>query len=56
MTGGQMMIVLIVAMVMIASIVKSKQGHGRKRDRAGFEPGSTIESPDTRSCGTRSSN
>jgi uncharacterized protein YlxW (UPF0749 family) len=47
MTGGQMMIVLIVAMVMIASIVKSKQGHGRKRDRAGFEPGSTIESPDT---------
>ena len=31
MTGGQWMVVLIVAIVMIASIVKSRQGHSRRR-------------------------
>ncbi len=38
MTGGQMMVVLIVAMVMVASIIKARYGirHGR-RSRHGHE-------------------
>jgi uncharacterized protein YlxW (UPF0749 family) len=34
MTGGQMMVVLIVAIVMLASIIKSKHGY-RRRNRHG---------------------
>ena len=48
MSGGQMMVVLIVAIVMIASIIKSKHG-GRLRHRRGeaeFDP--AIESGETR--------
>jgi uncharacterized protein YlxW (UPF0749 family) len=49
MTGGQMMVVLIVAMVMIASIVKAKyqhlQGPRRGRHEHG-ESGHAIESAD----------
>ena len=33
MTGGQMMVVLIVAIVMFASIIKSKHGHTNRRIR-----------------------
>jgi uncharacterized protein YlxW (UPF0749 family) len=36
MSGGQMMVVLIVAMVMIASIIKSK--HSGRRERMGIAP------------------
>ncbi len=40
MSGGQMMVVLIVAIVMLASIIKSKHGsHRRQRHEA---PGSEI--------------
>jgi uncharacterized protein YlxW (UPF0749 family) len=35
MTGGQMMVVLIVAIVMLASIVKSKHGGSRRGSRRG---------------------
>jgi hypothetical protein len=35
MTGGQMMVVLIVAMVMLASIIKAR--YGVRRDRRGNE-------------------
>ena len=48
MTGGQIMVVLVVAMVMIASIIKSKHGHhprSRRRDGDGAEP--AIESAET---------
>ncbi len=39
MNGGQIMVVLIVAMVMIASVIKVKHGHGpgRRRGRGGLE-------------------
>ena len=33
MTGAQFMVVLIVAMVMIASIIKARYGYGRRRHR-----------------------
>jgi hypothetical protein len=36
MTGGQMMVVLIVAIVMIASIIKSKHGSGQERRSSGL--------------------
>jgi uncharacterized protein YlxW (UPF0749 family) len=40
MSGGQFMVVLIVAMVMIASIVKSRYGyHARHRGGVAGEPG-----------------
>jgi uncharacterized protein YlxW (UPF0749 family) len=45
MTGGQMMVVLIVAIVMLASIIKSKGAHGRRRVRD--EQGPSIESAET---------
>lgn len=35
MTGGQMMVVLIVAIVMIASIIRSKHGVGHERRSSG---------------------
>jgi uncharacterized protein YlxW (UPF0749 family) len=47
MNGGQMMVVLIVAMVMLASIIKSRHGgHSRRRNRDGGE-GSQIETAET---------
>jgi uncharacterized protein YlxW (UPF0749 family) len=45
MTGGQMMVVLIVAIVMLASIIKSKGRNGSRRLRA--EPGPAIETGET---------
>ena len=33
MTGGQIMVVLIVAMVMIGSIIKARYGYSRRNDR-----------------------
>lgn len=44
MTGGQMMVVLIVAIVMIASIIKSKHDHRRSRAHA---PEGAIETGET---------
>jgi len=46
MTGGQIMVVLIVAMVMIASIIKAR--HGNRRHRAAHDggEGAAIESAD----------
>ena len=49
-SGGQLMVVLIVAIVMIASIIRSKNGGGderiRRRHRQGLdEP--AVESPET---------
>ena len=35
MTGGQMMVVLIVAIVMIASIIKGRHGYPQRRRRGG---------------------
>ena len=35
MTGGQMMVVLIVAIVMIAGIIKARYGYGGRRGRHG---------------------
>ena len=46
MNGGQMMVVLIVAMVMLASIIKSRHG-SRSRQRHGQAEGEAIESPET---------
>jgi len=43
MTGGQFMVVLIVAIVMIASIFKSRYGYMRRRQRGE----GSIESPET---------
>jgi hypothetical protein len=43
MTGGQMMVVLIVAIVMLASIIKSGRGHRRGRHLHGGET-AAIES------------
>jgi len=37
MTGGQMMVVLIVLITMIASIVKARYGYTRGRSREGLE-------------------
>jgi uncharacterized protein YlxW (UPF0749 family) len=47
MNGGQIMVVLIVAIVMIAGIIKSK--HGVRHGRQGAHPGSdrAIESAET---------
>jgi hypothetical protein len=45
MTGGQMMVVLIVAIVMIASIVKAKYSHGRRHDR--LDGSGVVESAET---------
>ncbi len=48
MTGGQMMVVLIVAIVMFASIIKSKHGgerHRRRHRGPGDEP--MVESAET---------
>ena len=43
MTGGQMMVVLIVTIVMIASVIKSKHGHGnRHRHRHGNSDSETL--------------
>ena len=52
MTGGQMMVVLIVAIVMIASIIKSKHGHRSRGERGGFEPAGAIESGETQQLRT----
>ena len=41
MSGGQMMVVLIVAIVMIASIIKSKHGY-RHRHRHGAHESETV--------------
>jgi uncharacterized protein YlxW (UPF0749 family) len=38
MTGTQIMVVLIVAIVMLASIVRSKHSHGHAARRRGHEP------------------
>jgi uncharacterized protein YlxW (UPF0749 family) len=46
MNGGQLMVVLIVAMVMLASIIKSKHG-SRSRRRGGQPDGEAIESAET---------
>ena len=35
MTGAQVMVVLIVTIVMVASIIKARDGHGSRRDRHG---------------------
>lgn len=43
MSGGQMMVVLIVAMVMIASIIKAKYGHQRRHRHGGIEAGSATD-------------
>jgi uncharacterized protein YlxW (UPF0749 family) len=47
-TGGQLMVVLIVAIVTIASIIKSKNGNEsyRRRGRQGNEE-AAVESPET---------
>lgn len=45
MTGGQLMVVLIVAIVMIASIIKSRHGANRRHGRA--PPGAAIETGET---------
>jgi uncharacterized protein YlxW (UPF0749 family) len=47
MNGGQIMVVLIVTIVMIASIIKSKHGprHSRRGAQAGSDP--AIESAET---------
>lgn len=44
MTGGQIMVVLIVAIVMLASIIKSKHSGGR---RLRGKPGEAIETAET---------
>lgn len=38
MTGGQMMVVLIVAIVMVASIIRAKYGYSRRRSGDGAIP------------------
>ena len=43
MSGGQMMVVLIVAIVMLASIIKSKHGHPRRHRHEGFEVDSATD-------------
>jgi uncharacterized protein YlxW (UPF0749 family) len=45
MSGGQLMVVLIVAIVMIASIIKPR--YGRRRGRHGPDGEAMIESPET---------
>ncbi len=45
MTGTQIMVVLIVAIVMLASIIKSKNGPGRRRMRGDMPP--PIETGET---------
>jgi uncharacterized protein YlxW (UPF0749 family) len=44
MTGGQMMVVLIVAIVMIASIIKSRQGYRHRHRHGNIESETVIES------------
>ena len=44
MTGGQIMVVLIVAIVMIATVIKGKHGSGARRGRAlGTDAGDAAE-------------
>nr|WP_295371841.1 hypothetical protein [uncultured Sphingosinicella sp.] len=52
MTGGQMMVVLIVAIVMIASIIKSKHGHRSRGEHRGFESTGVVESGETQQLRT----
>jgi len=47
MTGGQMMVVLIVAIVMVASIIKSRHGDRSRRGRGEFDPEHAIETGET---------
>ena len=45
MTGNQIMVLLIVAMVMFASVIKSKNGHRRRSHHKDHDPaGAAIES------------
>jgi uncharacterized protein YlxW (UPF0749 family) len=44
MTGGQMMVVLIVAIVMIASIIKSRHGYRHRHRHGNIESETVIES------------
>jgi hypothetical protein len=47
MSGGQLMVVLIVSIVMVASIIKAKYGHhGRRHDRVEGSNGA-VESAET---------
>ena len=43
MSGGQMMVVLIVAIVMLASIIKAKYGHHHRHRHGGLETGSATD-------------
>lgn len=47
MSGGQMMVVLIVAMVMIASIIKGKHGYRHRHGPGPFGAETAIESAET---------
>jgi uncharacterized protein YlxW (UPF0749 family) len=47
MSGGQWMAVLIVAIVMIASIVKGRYGHMRRHRNGGHESETRIETAET---------
>ena len=40
MNGGQLMVVFIVAIVMIAGIIRARYGHSHRRDRDRIEAGS----------------
>ena len=48
MSGGQIMVVLIVAIVMIASIIRGKQTYRHKHRHGNFETETVIESADAR--------
>ena len=48
MSGGQMMVVLIVAIVMFASIIKSKHGLPRRHRRDGLEIETGAEQAENR--------
>ena len=47
MTGGQMMVVLIVAMVMLASIIKSKHGYRHRQRHGEYEAETVVEGAET---------
>ena len=47
MSGGQMMVVLIVAIVMIASIIKSKHGYRHRHKHGDWESETVVENVET---------
>lgn len=46
MTGGQLMVVLIVAIVMLASIIKGRMGHSHRHRHGAHETGTRIGAAD----------